>query len=75
MTELGDLMTRAELAVLARVDRRTLERWAARGIGPRPIRHGPRLIRYRRSEAEGWLAEGDGPGHPPPAAHDGPDAA
>jgi excisionase family DNA binding protein len=67
MTEYGSLLTRDEVAELARVHRRTLDRWAAQGIGPQPVRHGPRLIRYRRREVEEWLAEGDA-SHDPEAA-------
>lgn len=75
MIEHGEFMTRDEVAEVARVHRRTLDKWAALGIGPRPIRHGPRLIRYRRREVEAWLAEGDGSGRPQAAGRDGPEAA
>jgi predicted DNA-binding transcriptional regulator AlpA len=71
----SELMTRDELAEVARVHRRTLDNWAALGVGPRPIRHGPRLIRYRRGEVDAWLAVGDGPGFVPAASRDGPEAA
>lgn len=64
MPEHTDYLTRDEFAALAGVHRRTTEYWAARGLGPRPIRHGPRLIRYHRGEAETWLREGDPPGVP-----------
>lgn len=75
MSERSEVMTRDEVAEAARVHRRTLDKWAALGIGPRPIRHGPRLIRYRRREVEAWLAEGDGPVSPQPRRRDGPAAA
>lgn len=51
-----DLMTPDEFAELARVHRRTVERWARLGVGPEPKRHGPRLVRYVRAEAEDWLS-------------------
>lgn len=35
---------------------RTLERWEKQGIGPAPVRVGPRLVRYRAAEVEAWLA-------------------
>lgn len=45
-------------AVAARIEVcvRTLERWEKAGIGPAPIRLGPRLVRYRAHEVEAWLA-------------------
>lgn len=64
MPEHTDYLTRDEFADLAGVHRRTVEYWAARGFGPRPIRHGPRLVRYHRGEALAWLREGDKPGRP-----------
>ncbi len=33
----------------------TLDRWAKKGICPAPIKLGPRLVRYRRSEILAWL--------------------
>jgi len=66
-----ELMTRDEFARVARVHRRTLDAWATKGIGPQPVRHGPRLIRYRRGEVEKWLDEGDVPAVPAAAARDG----
>lgn len=50
-----ELMTRAEFIAAARIALPTAERWAAQGIGPKPIRLGPRLLRYRRVEVEAWL--------------------
>jgi predicted DNA-binding transcriptional regulator AlpA len=75
MPEHTDFLTRDELAELAGVHRRTLEYWAARGLGPRPIKHGPKLIRYHRGEVQAWLTEGDSPGWPGADARDGPEAA
>jgi predicted DNA-binding transcriptional regulator AlpA len=75
MPEHTDFLTRGEFAALARVHRRTLELWAAQGFGPRPVRHGPKLIRYHRSEVQTWLREGDEPGWPAADARDGPEAA
>lgn len=49
------LMTRSEYAAEARVGKATVERWAAQGIGPQPIRLGPRLVRYLRSDVDAWL--------------------
>jgi predicted DNA-binding transcriptional regulator AlpA len=44
------LLTRAEAAEYLRKSEPTLERWSAQGIGPSPIRCGPRSIRYRLSD-------------------------
>jgi predicted DNA-binding transcriptional regulator AlpA len=40
------LFTRREAAEYLRKSEPTLERWAAQGIGPKPIKIGPRSIRY-----------------------------
>ncbi|NJP91411.1 helix-turn-helix domain-containing protein [Nonomuraea sp. FMUSA5-5] len=50
-----DWLTSAELACLARVSLSTVRRWARNGIGPRPHRVGPRLVRYHRPDVETWL--------------------
>jgi excisionase family DNA binding protein len=52
-----DVLTAAEFAELAKVTVRTVRRWAAAGVGPRPRRPlGSRLVRYRRNEVEAWLS-------------------
>jgi predicted DNA-binding transcriptional regulator AlpA len=50
----GDL-TRREYAELARVHVTTVQRWARAGIGPRPRKVGPRLVRYNRAEVLAFL--------------------
>jgi predicted DNA-binding transcriptional regulator AlpA len=40
------LLTRREAAEYLRKSAPTLERWAAQGIGPKPIKVGPRSVRY-----------------------------
>jgi predicted DNA-binding transcriptional regulator AlpA len=54
----SDLLNRAAVARLLAVSARTLERWGREGRGPRPLRVGPRLVRYRRDDArfDGLLA-------------------
>lgn len=47
-----DLILKSETARLFRVSVRTLERWARAGIGPTPIKVGPRLVRYDRAEVD-----------------------
>ncbi|MFD8533892.1 helix-turn-helix transcriptional regulator [Streptosporangium canum] len=51
-----DLLERSVVARRLGVCVRTLERWAKRGIGPRAIRVGPRLVRYDPSEVDAWLS-------------------
>jgi len=41
------------------ISRETLRTWRRRGIGPRWQRVGPRIIGYRRSDVEAWLAAQD----------------
>lgn len=48
-------ITRREYATLARVHPDTIKRWARLGIGPKPHRVGPRLVRYDRSEVLAFL--------------------
>lgn len=52
-------LTRNEVAGSLRLSVRTLERWAKQGIGPRPIKRGPRLIRYSAAEVEEYRRSGD----------------
>ena len=35
---------------------RTVEAWRIRGTGPRVTRVGPRMVRYRLSDINAWLA-------------------
>ncbi|MFF7192643.1 helix-turn-helix transcriptional regulator [Streptomyces sp. NPDC008079] len=52
-------LTRGEYAALARVHRDTVKRWARQGIGPRPRKIGPRLVRYSRTEVLAYLRDGE----------------
>jgi predicted DNA-binding transcriptional regulator AlpA len=48
-TQLDDrdvLYTRKEAARYLKKSEPTLERWAAQGIGPQPLKIGPRSVRY-----------------------------
>ncbi|RBY94944.1 hypothetical protein DQ244_01575 [Blastococcus sp. TBT05-19] len=49
-------MDRRELEARTGASLSTLKRWARLGIGPRPIKVGPRMVRYRRDEVDAWLA-------------------
>lgn len=56
MVDQNDLLTGAEFAAMARVTLRAVRKWAAKGVGPKPLRPpGSRLVRYRRDEVETWL--------------------
>jgi predicted DNA-binding transcriptional regulator AlpA len=52
-------LTRHEYAALARVHPDTVKRWARQGIGPKPHRIGPRLLRYDRAEVLAYLRPGE----------------
>ena len=50
------LLSAADLADELGVPLSTLYGWRYRGVGPASIRVG-RLLRYRRSDVDAWLAE------------------
>lgn len=47
----------AALAAELGVPRSTLDTWRAEGKGPQWVRLGDRVIAYRRSEVDRWLAD------------------
>ena len=47
--------TETEVETLTKIDRKTLQGWRVRGIGPRWIRAGARLIRYPADNLHDWL--------------------
>lgn len=49
-------LTLAEAAKACGVSRRTLYAWRSQGIGPRSFKIGERLIAYRVSDIEAYLA-------------------
>jgi predicted DNA-binding transcriptional regulator AlpA len=55
MAEKDHLLTRQDVAELITVSVDTLVRWAKQGIGPKPIKVGPRRIAYSAVELEIWL--------------------
>jgi excisionase family DNA binding protein len=53
------LMTRAELAEYLHVSASTIARWKSDGTrNPPEVNMGGRMIRYRKSEIDAWLASG-----------------
>lgn len=56
----GQQLTRVEFARLARVHPDTVKRWTRLGIGPRPRKLGPRLLRYDRGEVLAFLSIAEG---------------
>ena len=48
-----------EVAKLLGVDRTTLSRWRDRNAGPRYLRIGPKLIRYREDDIAEFLRSGE----------------
>ena len=55
-TTTDPLMSREVVAEYLGVNRVTLEKWAQLGTGPVYIKVG-RLVRYRKSDLDRWLAE------------------
>lgn len=51
------LLTRAAVAERIGVAVRTIERWTRSGVGPEPIKLGPRTVRYRASDVEAWMTQ------------------
>lgn len=54
--EIGGLLTQREVADFLHVDRSTLWYWRKKGQGPRRIRLGERVVRYRWADVKSWLA-------------------
>ena len=52
----SDLLDEVEAAEYFNIDRRTLSNWRSAGKGPRFIRVGERMIRYRLSDLEDFIA-------------------
>ncbi len=52
-----ELVTAKELAQDFRVSTRTIHRWAANGIIPRPVRVTPRLTRFDKAECHARMRE------------------
>jgi hypothetical protein len=51
---LSEFLTKEELAAELRRNMRTLDRWAALGMGP-PRTHVGRQVLYRRASVQKWL--------------------
>lgn len=56
---MAQFLTKTQTARLYCISVRTLERWARAGIGPTPLKHGPRLVRYDRDDALSYLRTGE----------------
>ena len=50
------LLTRREVLELTRMSKSTLHRKVREGTFPRPIRVGPRAVRWLRWQVEEWIA-------------------
>lgn len=51
-----DLLLTEEAARMLRISPDTLKDWRINGTGPKCIRLGYKLVRYRRTDVEDWLA-------------------
>lgn len=52
-------LTKSQTAELLEISVRTLERWGRAGYGPKPQKHGPRLVRYDADEVMAYRREGE----------------
>ncbi|MGW1503748.1 helix-turn-helix transcriptional regulator [Streptomyces mirabilis] len=52
-------LTKAQTAELLDISVRTLERWGRAGFGPKPQKHGPRLVRYDEDEVLAYRRKGE----------------
>lgn len=52
-----DLMTTKDLAAYVHRPLATIYQWNSRGLGPRYIRRGRKVL-YRRSDVDKWLSDG-----------------
>jgi predicted site-specific integrase-resolvase len=52
-------LTKVQTAEVLGISVRTLERWGRAGFGPRPQKHGPRLVRYDEEEVMAYRREGE----------------
>jgi predicted DNA-binding transcriptional regulator AlpA len=52
------LLTEVEAAQFLNVSHRSLQNWRVRGGGPRYVKIGGRIVRYRRSDLAAWIDGG-----------------
>ena len=52
----GDILTPKEVAAEYRLAERTLANWRALKQGPRFLKFGARMVRYRRADVEAFIA-------------------
>lgn len=53
-----EMLTTSQVCERAQVTRQTIARWVRMGLMPAPVRLGPRALRFRKSDIEGWLSSG-----------------
>lgn len=58
----GDILTPREVAAEYRLAERTLANWRALKQGPRFLKFGARMVRYRRADVEAFIAGDAGEG-------------
>jgi prophage regulatory protein len=52
----AQLLRRHEVEARCGIGRSTIYEWMARGLFPQPIRLGVRMVRWRESDIDAWLA-------------------
>ena len=58
LPEPGDLLDEKETAAVLNLNPRTLRNWRVEDQGPKFIKLGKRMVRYRRSDVVAFLADG-----------------
>ena len=56
----GDLVTETEAAAILACAVQTLRNYRWKGIGPRTVRVGQRMVRYRRADLAAFIEAGNG---------------
>lgn len=53
----AELINVKQYAELIGVSTDTIRRWGRQGFGPRPVRLGPRAVRYRSADVAAWIQQ------------------
>lgn len=52
-----ELLTTTEVTELLKIKRGSMNLWIAKGLFPKPIKMGERLIRWKKSDISEWIAK------------------
>lgn len=54
----ADLLSELEVSASLKISPQTLRNWRAKGEGPRFVKIGKRVVRYRRSDVDAFIETG-----------------